>query len=540
MLEVKEIQEIWKLCAWIGFSAMLVIPFLKSLAAYQQNRYKMDRYGHWLWKQFRYEFRSVGYYLLLAMPYILMEYSSDIVAFLVFIGFTIFYIMCRYYKCDWKRLFSSIQWTMRMIRSTVVFAFLQFGWMYGVIQYAYTTSYGWGCIFAFVGSWLLIPVVWLILYPVEWLIGWFYRREAHCVMEEFSGINVAITGSYGKTSCKYILNAMLSQRYYGMMTPKSYNTAMGIAYTIRKQLKPFHEYFLCEMGSDHPGEIGVMMDIACPKYGVVTAIGPQHLQTFGTMRNIVEEKMSLVEKLPSDGIAFLNKDNAYIREYPLKNTCRVVWFSMQSEADYQVVNMYQNSQITQFTVLVEDTYYEFETKLLGKHNVMNLVAMLAVAHTLGMTMTDLQAIVKNISCVEHRLERKQWKGRTLIDNSYSSNPESMQESLVVLAKMENKRVVVTPGLVDLAQMQESTNQLFGSMMKDKADAVVLVGEEQTRSIYRGLEECGFDKDCIFVVASMQEGLLKALEITRENDTILIENDLPDVFYSKADLQKGGK
>lgn len=534
------VMSIWKISAWISFSMFSIIPFFKALSAYQKNRYKMDRYSHWFKDQFLWEFRSFLYYILLALPFIMMEYCSDIIAYLLFVGFTVLYTMVRFYKCDWKKLFESIDWTMRMLRSAIVLFVLHFMWMYLFIDVMNTTSLGWGCVFAYIGSWFLVYVVWFVLYPVEWLIGYYYRKQARSFMNQFDGISVAITGSYGKTSCKYILDKMLSTKYYGLMTPKSYNTAMGITGVIRKMLKPIHQYFICEMGSDHPGEIANMMEICHPKYGVITAIGPQHLQTFGTMRNIVEEKMSLVEKLDVDGVCFLNKDNAYIREYEIQNPCKKVWFSMLTEADYQVVNMYQTSEITQFTVLVDGMYYEFETRLLGKHNVMNLLAMISVAHTLGMDMAILQGVVKHMPCIEHRLERKDFQGRTLIDNSYSSNIESMKESLEILSMMPNKKIIITPGLVDLAYMADETHYQFGSLMKEKVDIVILVGESQTSMIYNGLIENGFSEEHIYVVNSMAEGLSKSLEVSEVNDTILIENDLPAVYMAASDIKKGGK
>ena len=538
MLEVIGVQGIWKISAWIGFSMFSVIPFFRALNMYQKNRYKMDRYSQWFKKAFLWEFRSFLYYILLALPFILMEYCSDVVAYLVYVGFTILYTMVRFYKCDFTALFKDIDWTMRMLRSAVCLFVLQFGLLFLMVETLATTSFGWGNVFAYVSCWFFVYFVWFLMYPVEWLIGYVYRKQAKKIMASFDGLNIAITGSYGKTSCKYILDYLLSKKYYGLMTPKSYNTAMGITSVIRKMLKPIHQYFICEMGSDHPGEIGVMMDICQPKYGVITTIGPQHLQTFGTMRNIVDEKMSLVKNLRSDGICFLNKDNAYVREYEMEYPCSVVWFSMLSEADYQVVNMYQTADITQFTILHDNQYYEFETKLLGKHNVMNLLAMIACAHTLGMDMDELRVLVSSLPCVEHRLERKSWFDRLLIDNSYSSNIESMQESLQVLSMMPNKKVVVTPGLVDLAQMQDEMNYLFGTLMKDKVDSVILIGEEQTKEIYRGLMDVGFEN--VYIENTMQLGLKKALEITDAGDTVLIENDLPSVFFGKSDLRKGGK
>ena len=167
------IMSIWKISAWISFSMFSIIPFFKALCAYQKNRYKMDRYSHWFKDQFLWEFRSFLYYILLALPFIMMEYCSDMVAYLLFVGFTVLYTMVRFYKCDWKKLFESIDWTMRMLRSAIVLFVLHFVWMYLFIDVMNTTSLGWGCVFAYIGSWFLVYVVWFVLYPVEWLIGYY-------------------------------------------------------------------------------------------------------------------------------------------------------------------------------------------------------------------------------------------------------------------------------------------------------------------------------------------------------------------------------
>ena len=127
-------------------------------------------------------------------------------------------------------------------------------------------------------------------------------------------IKIGITGSYGKTTTKNIMGAILSEQYNTLITPASYNTPMGITRTIREMLKPIHQVFVCEMGADHVGDITYLMEFIRPQIGTVTSIGPQHLETFHDIDTIVDTKFELADALPSDGLLFLNGDNEYIRK----------------------------------------------------------------------------------------------------------------------------------------------------------------------------------------------------------------------------------
>ncbi|MDD6467207.1 MAG: UDP-N-acetylmuramoyl-tripeptide--D-alanyl-D-alanine ligase [Erysipelotrichaceae bacterium] len=535
MLDALQIQWIWYSTVLISYIAVLVLSMQRVLWSFQQNRYKVDRYSQWLKQKIKCEAPSFFYYFLLSIPFLMMDYiSQDQFQFLIYCFFTILYLFIMYFR-NTRRDPLPLKWTARLVRLTIVMILIHACWIYLVLRYGRWALYGYGFLWCFVSSWFLVYIGWVCLYPLEWLIQWYYRQDAKRLLKDQKMPIVAITGSYGKTSCKYILDQLLNSRYYGLKTPKSYNTAMGIARTIRKQLKPFHEYFICEMGSDHIGEIETMMQFVQPKYGVVTTIGHQHLQTFGTMRNIIQEKMSLIEQLPRDGIGFLNQDNLYIREYELQNTCQIIGFSHQHPSDYQLVRYEDSDKGTKFTIRIhQKEEYEFETLLYGKNHLMNLTAMIAVAHTLGMSMEELQKNVKKIEAIEHRLEKKEIQGRICFDNSYSSNLESAKESMELLAKQANKRVLITPGLVDLDQKQEEMNFEFGCHIKDCADVVCFVGEHQTQSIQAGLLQSGFPSENIFVVNSMAEALQKSLELTTVGDCILIENDLPKVYQDQRD------
>ncbi|MDE7097114.1 MAG: hypothetical protein K2O47_06445, partial [Muribaculaceae bacterium] len=161
------------------------------------------------------------------------------------------------------------------------------------------------CIF----SWAIaILAVW-ILKPVESSINARYRNEAVSILENMPDLKiVGITGSYGKTSTKHYLQRILSERYDVLMTPGSYNTPMGVIRTVREMMKPYNEVFICEMGAKQVGDIKEICDMVHPQIGIVTAVGPMHLESFKSMENVQKTKFELIDALPSDGIGVINND----------------------------------------------------------------------------------------------------------------------------------------------------------------------------------------------------------------------------------------
>jgi UDP-N-acetylmuramoyl-tripeptide--D-alanyl-D-alanine ligase len=314
------------------------------------------------------------------------------------------------------------------------------------------------------------------------------------------------------------------------MTPASYNTPMGITRTIRELLKPIHQVFVCEMGADHVGEISYLMDFVHPSIGIVTSIGPQHLNTFGSQENIIHEKMMEVEMLPENGYAILNYDNEFIREYQIRSHVKRTTYGIQNQdADYRAVNIVYSQTGSHFTVVHEDEEIEIETRLLGELNVLNILAAVAAARYLKVDWHTIQRACRQMKQVEHRLELKKINGYRFIDDAFNSNPTGSAMALNVLAMMPNHRYLVTPGMIDLGERQNELNKHFGTLMKNRADTVILVGEIQTKPIYEGLQESGFDMNNVIVMSRERDALTYIYQNASVQDTILLENDLPDAF-----------
>ena len=380
-------------------------------------------------------------------------------------------------------------------------------------------------------------VIWvanIINKPIEALITLKFKIQAVNKLKNINGLKVVgITGSYGKTSSKNILSDILNVKYNTFPTPKNLNTPKGIMTCINNNLDKFCEIFIAEMGAYKMGEIKELCDFVHPKYGILTRIGTAHLMTFGSQENIQKGKFELIESLPSDGVGVLNGDDPLQVNYNLKNKVKIIWIGIDNkDVDCRALNIKCSNKGTSFDVVFknDDNKYHFETKLLGKHNVYNILAGIALGREFGIDISDLQSSVRGVRAVEHRLELKKIGNFYQIDDAYNSNPVGAKSALDVLDMMDGLKVVVTPGMIELGDKEDELNKVFGEQIADVADYVVLVGEKKTKTIYDGLIEKGFDKDRIKVLNDVRKAYSFVSGLVQDKDVYaLFENDLPDTY-----------
>ncbi len=379
--------------------------------------------------------------------------------------------------------------------------------------------------------WILIGG--LCISPIEKLIQKWYFRDAQkrlCSNPEL--IRIGITGSYGKTSSKVILGTILSEQYKTLYTPGSYNTTMGVTRTIRSDLKPEHEVFIAEMGARHVGDITEICRLVQPTYGLITSIGPQHLETFKTQERINTTKYELIKALPEQGCAFFPADGGICEQLYEKTKHVSKWlFGLERpRAAVSAREIHASSEGSDFILVTRDGRECLcRTKLLGRHNIQNILGCVAVALELGLTLEQISAGISKLKPVEHRLQLiPTGNGTTVIDDAFNSNPAGAAAALEVLSSFAGRHMIITPGLVELGELEESENVEFGRKMADAVDYALLVARNAA-AMERGLLEKGFPKERIIKTGTLQEASQALTHLIRTGDTVLFENDLPDQY-----------
>lgn len=382
---------------------------------------------------------------------------------------------------------------------------------------------------------LLTALAALIALPIEKSINRMYMRDAQRRMNAQPGlIRIGITGSYGKTSVKNILYTLLSQKYNVLSTPASFNTPMGLTRVIRERLEPAHQVFLAEMGARHRKDIKELTDFIHPTIGVLVSVGPQHLDTFKSLDNIIATKYDLIRAIPRDGYAVFNDDGDICANLYEKTLHTPKAIAGRTGGDVWAEDVQVSASGSSFTLCFKDGgRLPCQTRMLGAHNISNILLGCAVAKHLGLTDTQIQRGISQLNPVEHRLQLlKSAGGVTVIDDAFNSNPTGARAALDVLSRFPGRRIIVTPGMVELGGKEAAFNRDFGREMASAADVCVLIGKKHTQPIQQGLIDAGYPADDIHVFSSLNDATAWLQGFMRAGDFILYENDLPD-HYSET-------
>ena len=518
----------------LNFSLILVLIYFykitrHGLHIWQLENYYLDRYVTWT-KRYLKKVINIKTIILLLIPIIMfvINNSWSIITGYVLEILVLIYLIVSTKKQKEKKPFV-VTARIKRVYTTYLILFVIAATLANILNHTIVLAVINVCIMF---AYYFVYIVGTINKPIEGSIRKGFCRKAKHKLKEIPGLKVVgITGSYGKTSTKYIVNTILSQKYNTLMTPESYNTTMGVVRTINEKLTSMHQLFVCEMGAKYVGDIKEITDIVNPTYGLVTAIGPQHLDTFKNLDNVRKTKLELVDSLPDDeGIAFLNWEDENIRNSRI--TKKSVKFGLTPEADYYAENIEITERGSSFDVVIPGKEsIRIKTKLLGNLNILNIVGAVAIADKLGLTADEIKMGAKYIRPVPHRLELKQNpNGSIIIDDAYNSNTKGAKMALEVLKSFEHKkRILITPGIVDLGDKAVEINQELGRNAADSADFIILVGAQQTVPIYNGIREKGYPESNVYIAKNLQDALSKMNQIMTKDSVILLENDLPDNY-----------
>lgn len=512
-------------------SASVIFSLYRQIQMLQQNSYFPSRYFKWVKTSYVLELAlSSILYCLVSTIYLK---NSDILLLISFVCLLAIRIVLAVNtkKKSIKKLVFTSRVKRLFVSAVILLAVLIF--IYEILPFSFAGEICYIlCVVLCCVSPLTVFVIWAVTYPIEKAVSRWYVNDAKRILKEHKNLTViGITGSYGKTTTKFILNRILSEKYNTVCTPQSFNTPMGVVRTVRESIKPNTQVFICEMGAKNIGDIKEICDIAHPKYGIITSVGKQHLETFKTEDNVFKTKFELADEVSKNGgICFVNLDSEGINT---RITQRKDVVTFGDNTDYRAEHMKFGADGSTFDLVLKEKKITVTTRLLGRHSVSDILAACTVANILGVSPDDIKFAVSSLKATEHRLELKPFKnGSLLIDDAYNSNPEGCLEAVKVLSSFSGmKKVIITPGLIELGEREYESNYELGLAAAKYCDIIILVGKNRSKPMRDAISTTDFDKNNVYVVSSFKEGMEIYLPFADKNSVLLIENDLPDNYLN---------
>ena len=529
---------------YITIALSVINGILMCFASYkyfqiiQLSGYKLKGYFAWLKEtKWSYALRMILLSLLSAFCVLVtnalfnvyhQEALYSYIGLVFYFYFTIVFIKALYNAPKKIPLKNTTRMTRLNVAMLIFVSLFSFVVVWGSFQYLSFVKFGALCVVPAVVV-FIVPVVHLIMLPLEKLIVSRYLHQAKSKLAKRNDlIKIGITGSYAKTSVKYILNTILSQKYKVCMSPQSFNTQTGLSKVVNNYLTDLDQVLIAEMGARSKGDIKKLCKLISPQYAIITGISPQHLLTFKSLDNIKRTKFELVESLSQNGVCVFNGfDQEVCDMYSWANIDKK--YLVGKDKDISAKDIQFDQDGTKFVLVLGEKEYNVHTKLLGEHNVQNILLCVQMAKCLGLSDQQIVRGIKSLQPVPHRLELVKTATNLILDDSFNANIRGSKIALDVLGKLPGRKIVITPGLVELGEREYDENVVFGEQIAGVADFVIIVNKVNFEAIKEGLDNKKFKEENISQAENLEQAKILMKEILQPGDTVLFENDLPDNY-----------
>lgn len=387
-----------------------------------------------------------------------------------------------------------------------------------------------------------------------------YIQDNRCINDAFQKLEsnknlivIGITGSNGKTTIKEILNQLLSIKYKVITTLKNQNTPKGAIMALNN-LEPDTEIFVCEMGARKRGDITRMCNIVNPSYGIVSTVSPQHLETFKSEENVYSTKKELPDYLGKNLCVF-NLDNESTLKMCIEKAGEKSGVSIDKKCSLYASNIHIINYQTYFDINYNGMTYPCHTRLLGEHNVTNILLALQLALKLGVELNSAIQTIINLNPTSHRLEYIK-SHVDIIDDSYNCSLDSAKMALNVLSQINKHKVVCTPGIIEGGKHQFKLNSELSTLLNQTAGTLIIVGKTNKKALVSNLKDFTIfnvtrnkilqricnnkyhlvdnlkkdtQKKCAYMVDSLKTAQLLFAKFLTQDDVLLLLNDLPDEY-----------
>ncbi|MFA5993919.1 MAG: UDP-N-acetylmuramoyl-tripeptide--D-alanyl-D-alanine ligase [Parcubacteria group bacterium] len=371
---------------------------------------------------------------------------------------------------------------------------------------------------------IIIGIALYAIMPLDIALKQQRIASATKIVSASSTMVIGVTGSYGKTSTKEILATILEQKFRVIKTPENINTDLGIAEFIINNKDEFRDdgIFIVEMGAHKMGELAKICRMICPSYSILTGINESHLERFGNLENIINGKFELPKN--TKDLALLNFDDENInKNYSKFNLKNCAGTSKQEASNVKIKENFKGLEF-------EWEGRKFETSLLAEHNIALILLCARIAKELAMSLDDIYIGVKKIQPVMHRLQPI-YNSNTdimIIDDSYNGNFNGIKSGIAVINKATGRKVVLTPGLVELGSEMQDVHIKIGELYASSIDLVLLIENKMTHCIIKGLEKNKFVNYKVYKTTQAAHNDLK--NVLKRGDAIVFQNDLTDNYF----------
>lgn len=365
---------------------------------------------------------------------------------------------------------------------------------------------------------------------------WYFFRAKKKLARFPNCIVIGVTGSYGKTSVKEFLSAILASKFRVIKTPKNINSDIGIATFILQSDLSSCDICVVEIGAYKRGDIALVCDMIHPLIGILTAINEQHLSLFGSIQNTQAAKYELLRSLPKNGLAITNSDNPLCREFLGELTAAVQTFGTEESwhPACRLVEVHTDNGtiFCRYLVATEEKTNEFvcSPPFIGEHQAMNIAPCILVAQHLGMTWEEIAIAVSTLKNPAYGVHIYRYGKTTIIDDSYNSNPNGFLAALDLLSSYpsDRRRVVITRGMLELGEKSDELHEKIANDIAFIADELIVITPDFVAPLQRGL--LGEKYRTAFSVITDSEALCDRVRTMKKTPSvILIENRIPELL-----------
>jgi len=347
------------------------------------------------------------------------------------------------------------------------------------------------------------------------------QRLARAVRREWGGRVIGVTGSAGKTTTKEAVAQVLGARFRVLKSQGNLNNGFGLPLQLLK-LEREHEVAVIEMGMNHAGEIAALAKIAEPDWAVVSNVGPVHLEFFADgIAGIARAKYELIEALPADGVAVLNFDDNYVASFGRGMGDRAVFYGLGEGAEVRALHVAEaGAEGVVFTVEAQGERASVQLRMLGRHNVSNALAAIAVGLRSGMSLEECAAAVGELRAGDKRGEVIAWRGATIINDCYNSNPRALDAMVDALMAMPGERHIVVAGeMLELGPEGEALHAACGRRMAERGVTALVGVRGLAKAMVEAAQAAGVESMFVADAAAAGEWLQANL---RAGDAVLLK------------------